>query len=160
PGRRVGIVLEDDAADAVAPLAAKKEMDVAVQPRQKRKCEENAPEKALAARIRLKAERIGDEVAKEGTLAAHGAALAWAVLRPGHARRRQVPVRRKVEDKGDVPRKMLRRRIPDRQRGQLALEGEDPALASKGAELLRGMLGVGAGAEATAAALAEAGARS
>ncbi|CAK9029217.1 Lactoylglutathione lyase (Aldoketomutase) (Glyoxalase I) (Glx I) (Ketone-aldehyde mutase) (Methylglyoxalase) (S-D-lactoylglutathione methylglyoxal lyase) [Durusdinium trenchii] len=115
------------------------------------------PAVAALSRIKMKAEQLGDEVAKTGT---HPGSmpLAWAVLRPSdeppEARRMRLGLARRTrpEDQHHPIRKLRRQRHPIiREPGP-----EDPRKIDKGSALLRGLLGDDVCADQVATAVVKA----
>jgi len=126
------------------------------------KSEDSVPQNALS-KIKVKAEQLGDVLARTGTHVPPGRApLAWAVLRPSNeppeVRRTRLALARrsnKVEEEDDPTEKRLRRSKPGSRPGPVTSKGpEDAVRIDKAAALLQGLLGDDAMELATALAKA------
>lgn len=171
PGH-VGIELDDSDAENSQVVPAQAEPQVNVKPEKPRapkgkrpraKSAEEEHEVALS-RIKMKAEQLGDELAKAGTHTSGSVALAWAVLRPSEisefseVRRTRLGLAKRSkaeEEKVDAVRR-LRRRKPCSRPEVSSNEGPQDGQISKAAALLCGLLGDDHAAEEISVTLAKA----
>lgn len=129
--------------------------------RQRVKSAEEEHEVALS-RIKMKAEQLGDELAKAGTHSG-SVPLAWAVLRPSEppeVRRTRLGLAKRSskaeEEKVDAVRRLRRRKPGSRPEVSNSNGGPQDGQISKAAALLCGLLGNDPSAEETSVALAKA----
>lgn len=129
--------------------------------RQRVKSAEEEHEAALS-RIKMKAEQLGDELAKAGTHTG-SVPLAWAVLRPSEppeVRRTRLGLAKRSskaeEEKVDAVRRLRRRKPGSRPEVSNSNGGPQDGQISKAAALLCGLLGENPSVEETSVALAKA----